>query len=244
MWHRETLQLSVFHYIIQLTATFYESMVLERRDLPVARQWGQRWICVSVSLWSQTLPLRAGVCAISAYWADNTQAQCCVQWWAPSLLHRTQSLFLTFSPSFYLLPGRPRPPPTTRLHYAIQAYYEMLQYIQQMGISKNKSLQESSKVMLSNLVYHQEYRDVFVSLIRNFNQVIQVRLRQLATCIYVLVYTCTCTYMYIHVLTHLNLHMYIHVHVFCKGWLCFIVAFVYICTYIHTHQCAYITISG
>ena len=40
--YRETLQLGTFHYIIQLTATYYESMVLEKRDLPVARQWAQR----------------------------------------------------------------------------------------------------------------------------------------------------------------------------------------------------------
>ena len=51
----------------------------------------------------------------------------------------------------------------------------MLQYIHQMSITKDESLQESSKVMLSNLVYHQEYRDVFISLLRNYNEVMQVR---------------------------------------------------------------------
>ena len=43
-----------------------------------------------------------------------------------------------------------------------------------MSISKDESLRENSKVMLSNLVYHQEYRDVFVSLLRNYNEVMQV----------------------------------------------------------------------
>jgi len=32
--YRETLQLGTFHYIIQLTAIYYGSMVLEKRDLP------------------------------------------------------------------------------------------------------------------------------------------------------------------------------------------------------------------
>ena len=40
--YRETLQLSTFHYLIQLTATYYESMVLEKREMPMARQWAQR----------------------------------------------------------------------------------------------------------------------------------------------------------------------------------------------------------
>ena len=44
-----------------------------------------------------------------------------------------------------------------------------------MSTTKDESLQESSKVMLSNLVYHQEYRDVFISLLRNYNEVMQVR---------------------------------------------------------------------
>ena len=61
-----------------------------------------------------------------------------------------------------------------RLHYAVQGYHEMIQYIHQMSISRDETLHENSKVMLSNLVYHPEYRDVFVSLLRNYNEVVQV----------------------------------------------------------------------
>ena len=39
---RETLQLGTFHYLIQLMASYYESMVLEKKDKVVARQWAQR----------------------------------------------------------------------------------------------------------------------------------------------------------------------------------------------------------
>ena len=58
----------------------------------------------------------------------------------------------------------------------MQGYHELLQFINQMSISKDEALCENSKVMLSNLVYHQEYRDVFVSLLRNYNEVVQVGL--------------------------------------------------------------------
>ena len=61
-----------------------------------------------------------------------------------------------------------------RLHYAVEGYHEMIQYIHEMSVSKDESLRENSKVMLSNLVYHPEYRDVFVSLLRNYNEVVQV----------------------------------------------------------------------
>ncbi len=40
----ETLQLPTLHYIIQLIASYYESMVVEKKQVPVARQWGQRLV--------------------------------------------------------------------------------------------------------------------------------------------------------------------------------------------------------
>ena len=40
----ETLQLPTFHYIIQLVAGYYESMVVEKKQVTVARQWGQRYM--------------------------------------------------------------------------------------------------------------------------------------------------------------------------------------------------------
>ena len=39
---RETLQLQTLHYIIQLMANYYESMVIEKKQVSDAQQWGQR----------------------------------------------------------------------------------------------------------------------------------------------------------------------------------------------------------
>lgn len=39
---RETLHLPALHYIITLTANYYESMLVEKRSVMNARQWGQR----------------------------------------------------------------------------------------------------------------------------------------------------------------------------------------------------------
>lgn len=39
---RETLQLHTLHYVIQLIANYYETMVMEKRSLADARQWAQR----------------------------------------------------------------------------------------------------------------------------------------------------------------------------------------------------------
>ena len=41
----ETLQLSTLHYVIQLMANYFESMVLEKKSHFDARQWAQRWGC-------------------------------------------------------------------------------------------------------------------------------------------------------------------------------------------------------
>lgn len=38
----ETLQLQSLHYIIQLVANYYESMVVDKRSVGSARQWAQR----------------------------------------------------------------------------------------------------------------------------------------------------------------------------------------------------------
>ena len=62
----------------------------------------------------------------------------------------------------------------------------MIRYIHEMSVSKDSVLCENSKVMISNLVYHQEYRDVFVSLLRNYNEVVQVS-HMISACDYKLV---------------------------------------------------------
>jgi timeless len=94
----ESLQLSTVHQILQLIANYYEHVFMNKRDKPIAIQWGER------------------------------------------------------------------------LHYAVQAYKELLLYIQEMTRSDDTNIVRSSKVILSNLLYHSEYRDVFLTLLRNFNE--------------------------------------------------------------------------
>lgn len=61
----------------------------------------------------------------------------------------------------------------SRLQYAVQAYKELLLYVQTMTRSRDKAILESSKVILSNILYHSEYRDIFVTLLRNHYEVFQ-----------------------------------------------------------------------
>ena len=44
-----------------------------------------------------------------------------------------------------------------------------------MSTSRNKGMRENAKVMQSNIFYHPEYRDVFVTLLRNFSEVLQTK---------------------------------------------------------------------
>ncbi len=74
-----------------------------------------------------------------------------------------------------------------RLHFAIQAYKELLLYIQEMSLSRTE--RENAKVMQSNIFYHPEYRDIFVTLLRNFYEVFQpmASLRDMVECTHVYV---------------------------------------------------------
>ena len=65
--------------------------------------------------------------------------------------------------------------PSHRLHYVMECYKEVLLYIQKMGQSRDEGLHESAKVIMSNVFYHSEYRDVFVTLLRNYQDVFQTR---------------------------------------------------------------------
>ena len=44
-----------------------------------------------------------------------------------------------------------------------------------MSLSKDSALRDSAKVIHSNIFYHAEYRDVFITLMRNFYEVFQPR---------------------------------------------------------------------
>ena len=62
-----------------------------------------------------------------------------------------------------------------RLHYAIQAYKELLEYVQYMGESLDDALRSNATIMKNNILYRPEYRDIFVTVIRNYNEVVSSR---------------------------------------------------------------------
>ena len=62
-----------------------------------------------------------------------------------------------------------------RLHYAIQAYKELLEYVQYMGESQDDTLRSNATIMKNNILYRAEYRDIFVTIIRNYNEVVSSR---------------------------------------------------------------------
>ncbi|XP_060068073.1 protein timeless homolog [Ylistrum balloti] len=62
-----------------------------------------------------------------------------------------------------------------RVHLALKAYQELLLTLDSMDRSKNTQLMESSKVLKGNIFYMMEFRDIFLTLLRKFNQSQQSR---------------------------------------------------------------------
>lgn len=63
--------------------------------------------------------------------------------------------------------------PHCRLHYAVQAYKELLLHIQEMAGSGQEGMRETADIVLGNILYHPEYREIFVTLLRNYNEAVQ-----------------------------------------------------------------------
>ncbi|GFN94793.1 protein timeless homolog [Plakobranchus ocellatus] len=57
-----------------------------------------------------------------------------------------------------------------RSHLALKAYQELLRTLDFMSRSPDKQIRESAKVIQSNVFYMIEYRDVFVTLLKNFKE--------------------------------------------------------------------------
>ncbi|XP_063423277.1 protein timeless homolog isoform X3 [Mytilus trossulus] len=62
-----------------------------------------------------------------------------------------------------------------RVHLALKAYQELLHYLDMMDRSKNTQLMESSKVIKGNIFYMMEFRDIFLTLLKKFDQSKQSR---------------------------------------------------------------------
>ena len=57
-----------------------------------------------------------------------------------------------------------------RLHYAIQAYKELLKYVRCMGESQDYTLCRNSTIMKSNILYSQLCRDIIVDIIKSYDE--------------------------------------------------------------------------
>ncbi|KAK7915372.1 hypothetical protein WMY93_011133 [Mugilogobius chulae] len=62
-----------------------------------------------------------------------------------------------------------------RMHLALKAYQELLLTINEMDQSKDESIRQSSNVIKSNIFYMMEYREIFVTLLRKFDETKQPR---------------------------------------------------------------------
>ena len=62
-----------------------------------------------------------------------------------------------------------------RLHLGVQAYKELLMYVSCMDRAEDEVLKEGAAVIKNNIFYHEEYREVFILLLKHHNQAKQPR---------------------------------------------------------------------
>ncbi|XP_034389135.1 protein timeless homolog [Cyclopterus lumpus] len=57
-----------------------------------------------------------------------------------------------------------------RMHLALKAYQELLLTVNQMDCSQDESIRQSSSVIKCNIFYLMEYRDIFLTLLRKYDE--------------------------------------------------------------------------
>ncbi|GAA6215663.1 protein timeless homolog [Lates japonicus] len=57
-----------------------------------------------------------------------------------------------------------------RMHLALKAYQELLLTVNEMDCSQDESIRQSSNVIKSNIFYLMEYREIFLTLLRKFDE--------------------------------------------------------------------------
>ncbi|XP_041097860.1 protein timeless homolog [Polyodon spathula] len=62
-----------------------------------------------------------------------------------------------------------------RMHLALKAYQELLMTVNEMDRSKDKNIQESARIIKSNIFYLMEFREIFLALLRRFDETRQPR---------------------------------------------------------------------
>ncbi|XP_059969191.1 protein timeless homolog isoform X2 [Mesoplodon densirostris] len=62
-----------------------------------------------------------------------------------------------------------------RMHLALKAYQELLATVNEMNVSPDEAVRESSRIIQNNIFYVMEYRELFLALFRKFNERCQPR---------------------------------------------------------------------
>ncbi|KAJ8260198.1 hypothetical protein GJAV_G00178210 [Gymnothorax javanicus] len=62
-----------------------------------------------------------------------------------------------------------------RMHLALKAYQELLLTVNEMDCSRDENIRQSSNVIKSNIFYLMEYREIFLTLLRKFDETKQPR---------------------------------------------------------------------
>ncbi|XP_023688185.2 protein timeless homolog isoform X1 [Paramormyrops kingsleyae] len=64
---------------------------------------------------------------------------------------------------------------SSRMHLALKAYQELLLTVNEMDRSQDESIRQSANVIKSNIFYLMEYREIFLTLLRKFDETKQPR---------------------------------------------------------------------
>ncbi|XP_036723324.1 protein timeless homolog [Balaenoptera musculus] len=62
-----------------------------------------------------------------------------------------------------------------RMHLALKAYQELLATVNEMNVSPDEAVRESSRIIQNNIFYVMEYRELFLALFRKFDERCQPR---------------------------------------------------------------------
>ncbi|XP_072828720.1 protein timeless homolog isoform X1 [Vicugna pacos] len=62
-----------------------------------------------------------------------------------------------------------------RMHLALKAYQELLATVNEMDVSPDEAVRESSRILKNNIFYVMEYRELFLALFRKFDERYQPR---------------------------------------------------------------------
>lgn len=83
--------------------------------------------------------------------------------WVQSQLEHSHAMMVTDKKKIYLW--------SRRMHLALRAYQELLNYLAAMETSPDKEICDSAQVIQGNLFYLVEYRELLLTLIHSYDEV-------------------------------------------------------------------------